>query len=187
MRVRALLLASLLIFSISSTCLALENSTVDYQLPYPGILPDNPLYPLKVLRDKIYDFFLRDPLKKAEFRLLMADKRLFMAIMLADRKKIQLAQQTISKSSKYYEEAVLTLYKAQKEGREITELRSRLIKAGEKHQEIILGLMEDSPEEIKRGLQESLERIVKYREELSSKSLNMQNVTSKIDKAKNRK
>ncbi len=65
------------------------NNEVEYTLAYPGLLPDHPLYPLKVIRDKIYDFFLSDLVKKSEFKLLMADKRLFMAIMLKDRQKIE--------------------------------------------------------------------------------------------------
>src|SRR3989344_6985739 len=48
----------------------------EYTLPYPGILPDNLLYPIKVFRDRIVSFLISDPLKKAEFNLLQADKRL---------------------------------------------------------------------------------------------------------------
>ncbi len=60
---------------------------VEYNLPYPGILPDHPLYFLKQLRDKILDFLITDPVKKAEFYILQADKRLSMGIALTDEKK----------------------------------------------------------------------------------------------------
>ena len=49
---------------------------IQYELPYPGILPDNPLYFLKAIRDNVLGFFITDPLKKADYSLLMADKRL---------------------------------------------------------------------------------------------------------------
>ena len=49
---------------------------VEYELPYPGLLPDNPLYYLKAIRDNILKFLIRDPMKKAEFDLLQSDKRL---------------------------------------------------------------------------------------------------------------
>ena len=54
----------------------LVPSPINYPLAYPGILPDNPLYPLKMLRDRIVFFLINDPFKKAEFNLLQADKRL---------------------------------------------------------------------------------------------------------------
>ena len=34
---------------------------VDYNLPYPGILPDHPLYPLQKIRDWLLVTFTRDP------------------------------------------------------------------------------------------------------------------------------
>src|SRR5438309_421306 len=49
--------------------------SISYQLPYPGMLPDNPLYFLKVIRDGVWSFLLSNPLKKADFDLLQADKR----------------------------------------------------------------------------------------------------------------
>ncbi|MBI2029476.1 hypothetical protein HYT02_03610 [Candidatus Gottesmanbacteria bacterium] len=79
----------------------------EYILPYPGMLPDNPLYKLKVLRDKIYDFFIKDPIKKAQFKLLMADKRMNMARMLSDQKgNNSLASDTIVDAVSYYSGAV---------------------------------------------------------------------------------
>ena len=43
------------------------ETTVKYELPYPGILPDNPLYFLKQIRDWIMERLITDPLKKIEF------------------------------------------------------------------------------------------------------------------------
>jgi hypothetical protein len=43
-----------------------ENK-VAYQLPYPGILPDHPLYFLKALRDRLHLFFNRSLQKKQKF------------------------------------------------------------------------------------------------------------------------
>src|SRR5271154_6818482 len=47
---------------------------IDYQLPYPGMFPDNPLYFLKVFRDQLTAFFLSKPLDRAQFDLLQSDK-----------------------------------------------------------------------------------------------------------------
>src|SRR3989344_5431146 len=82
------------------------KKSVEYNLPYPGLLPDSPFYSLKSLRDKIVSFLISSPLKKAEFNLLQADKRLNAGLYLfnsakqnggdKDAKKINLAIVTIS-------------------------------------------------------------------------------------------
>src|SRR3989344_1770388 len=77
-----------------------ENKSVDYDLPYPGLLPDHPLYFLKMMRDSAIGFLISDPLKKAEFDLLQADKRLNSGLYLLHNdkdKNAELAQSTISK------------------------------------------------------------------------------------------
>lgn len=62
------------------------TSKVEYVLPYPGILPTNPLYFLKSFRDWIIESLISDPIKKSEFYLLQADKKLGMALVLHDAK-----------------------------------------------------------------------------------------------------
>jgi hypothetical protein len=54
---------------------------VDYDLPYPGILLDHPLYFLKKLRDRIMLSLLTDPVKLIEFNILQSDKFLSMAVL----------------------------------------------------------------------------------------------------------
>lgn len=163
---RCLLLTLFILFFLPSTILASQINSVNYNLPYPGILPDHPLYPIKVVRDKLYDFFLRDLIKKTEFKLLMADKRLGMGIALMDKGKPELAEQTISKGTKYYEEAVLTLYKAEQEGRDVSIVKNKLIDASKKYQEIILAYQKTTESHVVAGLQGSLDRVIKYQLEL---------------------
>src|SRR5690242_4265879 len=51
--------------------------SVDYDLPYPGsVTPDNILWPMKALRDKVWLSLTINPSKKADLELLIADKRL---------------------------------------------------------------------------------------------------------------
>ena len=79
---------------------------VNYELPYPGMLPDNPLYVLKAIRDGIVKFLINDPLKKAQFSLLVAEKRMFAGKLLIEKGEDELAITTISKSNNYLEEAL---------------------------------------------------------------------------------
>lgn len=166
MRNRCLLLTFFILLFLPSIIHASQLNNTNYILPYPGILPDHPLYPLKVIRDKVYDFLLRDLVKKTEFKLLMADKRFFMGIMLMDKGKPELSEQTISKGSKYFEEAVLILYKAEQEGREVSIVRHKLIDASKKYQEIITAYQKTTATHVTSGLQGSLDRVLKYQSEL---------------------
>src|SRR5438105_4293482 len=66
----------------------------DYKLPYPGILPDNPLYFIKTARDRLVGFLISDPVRKAEFDVLQADKRIGMGELLVSKKKWDLSYTT---------------------------------------------------------------------------------------------
>lgn len=109
----------------------------EYILPYPGILPDNPLYQLKVLRDKIYDFFTKDPVKKVQFKLLMADKRMNMARMLAEKGNTSLASDTIVDAVSYYNGAVNIFLSVNPQEISTDGLGPRLKEAGIAYQPII--------------------------------------------------
>jgi hypothetical protein len=83
--VKKVFLASILIFLlfVKSDVVVAKEATgsasienVEYYLPYPGLLPDNPLYYLKAIRENIQKFFISDPLRKAQFDLLQANKTL---------------------------------------------------------------------------------------------------------------
>ncbi|MEK7536762.1 MAG: DUF5667 domain-containing protein [Patescibacteria group bacterium] len=83
------------------------HKPIDYLLAYPGkIHPDNPLWYLKVVRDKTWYLFTFNSSKKSELNLLFADKRLNSARELFNRNKPDLGFSTLTKSSKYLEKAI---------------------------------------------------------------------------------
>lgn len=148
----------------------MEQKEVDYDLPYPGILPNHPLYFLKQFRDNVLDFLIRDPLKRSEFNLLMADKRINMANFLANKGEYKMAEEISSEAEQYYTKAVDELTKAEEQGREITnELVEKLSTASRKHRQVISDLEKSSPEEVKQGYQKVLETI-------SQAEANLQNI-----------
>ncbi len=106
----------------------------EYALPYPGILPDSPVYFLKNLRDQTVLFFLRDKTQKSFYLLLMSDKRLGAGQVLVNTGKISLGEITLVKSEDYFKQAVDLADKNNKD------LISKLVVAGSKHQEILEGL-----------------------------------------------
>jgi len=77
----------------------------DYQLPPAGILPDHPLYILKVLGERAVLIFTSDPVVQVKLQLLYADKRLSAAESLLDKGKSALAVETIIKGEQYLTEA----------------------------------------------------------------------------------
>lgn len=126
------------IFAQNSSPSALPKvENVEYFLPYPGILPDNPLYFLKVVRDSVVGFFVSDKLKKADYDLLMADKRLVSASFLIDKKNYELGITTLSKAENYFEQAVQLIGDAKKQGRDVDSTIDKYLTASQKHQEII--------------------------------------------------
>ncbi|OGH10737.1 MAG: hypothetical protein A3B38_03455 [Candidatus Levybacteria bacterium RIFCSPLOWO2_01_FULL_36_13] len=110
---------------------------VEYELPYPGLLPDNPLYYLKAIRDNILKFLIRDPMKKAEFDLLQSDKRLGASYALLKKGNYDLCITTLSKSGNYFDDAIANIFKAKKQGEKVDQLLDRMITSSIKHQLVI--------------------------------------------------
>jgi len=120
-----------------------------YNLPYAGLLPDSPLYFLKAIRDRLVDMLISDNLKKAEFTLLQADKRLSMAIALMDKGKPELAESTESKGQNYLKRTITLREKANREGQDVVGFTAKLRKSLEKHEDVLLGLTSRSQGSVK--------------------------------------
>jgi hypothetical protein len=123
---------------------------VDYYLPYPGILPDHPLYWLKMIRDRVQLWLTTQPLAKAEKLLLYADKRLGAGWALIEGNKQELGVTTLSKGEKYLTRAIAEAGKLG-EGGDETRFKERLGKGIRKHQEV-LGLLKEKMGEEYEGM-----------------------------------
>lgn len=152
------------------------SAIVKYDLAYPGILPDHPLYKLKVLRDKITAVTISDPRKKVDFYLLNADKGILASAMLIDKGKIDLAAQTALKAEHNYTLLTQELYRLAKEPEE--EFYKKLNTASKKHQEVLMSLVKRVTEEKQKTFLtvidfskrnwESVEKYKKIQEELKA-------------------
>ena len=133
--------------------------TPDYLLPYPGILPDSPLYGFKTLRDKIVSIMIGDPLKKAEFDLLQADKRIGAALQLlktGNKEKQLVALSTISKGQNYYEEAIEKLAEARKQGTGVTIIDTNMKRAGATH----IYLLQQAKKSVAKQLHPEMDQLI---------------------------
>lgn len=124
---------------------------------FPGILPDHFLYPLKMIRDRIWLFLTTNPLKKAELLLIFADKRIWAAQMLVDKGKADLAVSTATKAEKYLERAIAQEARARAAGKDTAALLERLSQATLKHEAMLLGVKERVPDQAKGVIEKTLE------------------------------
>lgn len=141
-----------------------QNPTIDYKLPYPGILPDSPLYNLKTFRDRLISFFISDPTKKSEFDLLQADKRLNSAIILfaEGSKKYDLAETTVSKGENYFEDAMKNLKTAKTQGEVIEQsLLGNFELSSKKHKEVLKDMVSKTSGDLQKRFSKDLERMDK--------------------------
>ncbi|MEK7587591.1 MAG: hypothetical protein AAB457_02125 [Patescibacteria group bacterium] len=126
-------------------------SVMAYQFPWPGILPDHPLYKLKVLRNKIIAKIIYSPVKRVEFDLLMADKTLYASKLLLDKGQGDLAKETALKGENYFSILVTDYARAKGKNQVIPgQLRARIVRAYEAHQQLIDYLGQKAPEADKK-------------------------------------
>jgi len=131
---------------------------VNYDLPYPGILPGKPLYSLKIVRDRIVEFFIGDSLKKSYFYLLQADKRLSASIYLFELNQNELGETTLSKSQNYLEKSLNKAGEAKNSQKDIGELAAKIKLSSIKQKQEIQKLINKSKGEIRLKLSEDLKR-----------------------------
>ena len=131
---------------------------IDYYLPYPGILPDHPLYWLKMARDRVFLWLTRDPTTKLERLLLYADKRIGAAEALIKGGKSDLGLSTASKAEKYLEQAVDQLEVVKNKDKDKAERLEELLgRATLKHKEVLEGVLEKVPEQAKSAIERAIE------------------------------
>lgn len=141
---------------------------IEYQLPYPGLLPDSPLYFLKVTRDRIISFLIADPLKKGEFNLLQADKRLNAGVLLFQKGKQELAQSTISKGENYFEQAIQKIEEAKSQGQKTDAFATKLSLSAKKHKEVLKVLEKKASKNTKEGIVALRERASRFEKQVDS-------------------
>jgi len=135
---------------------SVQKQEIDYFLAYPGILPDHFLYPVKMIRDRIWLWLTVEPLKKAELMLLFADKRLGAGKVLIEGNKVDLGISTLSKAEKYLQRSLTQIETIQKKDEKTRLFWEKLTTAAAKHEEILVSLKEKVGDSAKPALEESL-------------------------------
>ncbi len=147
---------------------AIMQTPVTYELPYPGLLPDTILYPLKTLRDRVIRFFISNPQKQAAFDLLQADKRLAAGEYLLAEKNpnAPLISQTVSKGENYFGDAIMRIKIAQHEGMLTNDFLGKLQNAAIKHQQVLYTMAMKTQGTLKENLLEDITRVQGFEDEV---------------------
>jgi len=146
-----------------STPVRAAQESIVYNLPYPGLLPDHPLYFIKALRDKILEAMTRDNIKKAELYLLLSDKRMAMAIDLVKKGKDKQAIETATKGEKYFIKIPGLLSESKKQGvTGSSQFVDKLKLSNAKHREILENFLKDLPQ----GWSDSINQAIKINDEV---------------------
>lgn len=158
-----ILLISFLTYVMEYVPVIAAQETVIYNLPYPGILPDNPLYILKVIRDQLMIFGTRENIKKAQLYLLLSDKRIGMAISLSKKGKEKQAIEVAGKAEKYFFNIPQLLIDAKKQGSgSSSEFIQTLKLSNAKHKEILDSFLKDLPQ----GMNDSINEVIKINKQV---------------------
>ena len=137
----------------ASSVLGEEDINIDYNLAYPGkVLPDSPFWPLKALRDRVWLWLTTNSSRKAELKLLFADKRISMSKILFERGKPEIGYSTLTKAEKYLKEAGSSEMENRKKGIDTSEFLERLAKASLKHAQVIDEILEIAPEDARPNI-----------------------------------
>jgi hypothetical protein len=141
---------------------AKTENKVEYYLAYPGILPDHPLYWLKMLRDRFMLWLATDSTLKTDKLLLYADKRLGAAKVLVEGGKVQLGITTATKGEKYLEQAISQYNKTAAAGKNNAELKTKLSNATMKHVEVLTTMLPKTTDSTKTVLEELINKTKQF-------------------------
>ena len=126
-----------------SQSINIEEKEVLYQLPYPGLLPDHPLYLVKVVRDNILLFTTRDNYKKSNLYLHLSDKHMSASIELADKGSEQLAIKELIKAEDQFLHIPNLLKEIKDQGGSYpSDFTLELYQSNAKHKQVIADVME---------------------------------------------
>jgi hypothetical protein len=143
-----------------------ESACVDYALPYPGLLPDSPLYFLKVARDVVTKFFISDSFKKAEYDLLQADKNLNTGyyLFLKNVNKDKMILSSISRGETSFENVIKDISAAKEQGVDVMDFVDKMTLSLQKHKEILTEIKKGTSSKDKEGVEKELKRVRDFQE-----------------------
>ncbi len=116
--------------------IALANASGStYVLPYPAAMPGSPIYKINLIKEKVDRFWYFGDFGQFTYNLKLSDKYLVEAKTLFEYKQYLLAYNALKKSNYYYSFILPALKRADAAGKNITDKKSILTSASNKHVE----------------------------------------------------
>lgn len=147
---------------------SIAPTPINYELPFPGILPGTPLYSVKVFRDKLSELMTSTPFKKSEFYLLQADKKLAASLILFKNGDDDLAIETLESNINYLEMSYEKMIEADKMQESVLDIHAKIKASNLKQLEEIENLMEPENKEKLEKLQESYNKAKELRNKVNA-------------------
>ena len=138
---------------------------INLDLPKPGLTPDSPFYFFDTIGKKISLFFTFSPDKKAEKAIQFAEERLAEVKAMGEKNKTKALASANQAYQEYLNLANQKTKEAKGEGRDVEELAILITETTLKHQEILLEVFENVPEEAKVAIEEAIQASRKGSEE----------------------
>jgi hypothetical protein len=160
---------SLRVEARSESSIEFDIKKVEYTLPYPGLLPDNPFAIIKNIRDDILVFTIRDNEKKARFILSLSDKHAAYALGLINKGKDNLAIKEIQAAENEFMEIPNILSEIKEQGGSISQdFVLELYQSNNKHKEVIHEMLSRLTNPNLTEIQDILEKNEAIKKELDS-------------------
>ncbi len=137
----------------------IEEQAANYHLPYPGILPDHPLYIVKMVRDRLVEWLTFDRLKKAELFEMYADKRMGAARALIEGGQAELGVETARKAVRYQERAIEKTEEMKRDGRDVGDVANMIEKATAKHEQVLSTIEQKAAKQGQEGISKVQEKV----------------------------
>lgn len=110
----------------SSAALAAESTPSAEDLPTVHVLPDNPLYFLKTLKEKVQLLIIRSASGQADLLLKFAQKRLAEALKVAEKGKVHISEKLFEAFGRDMEVAQEKIKEAKRKGEQTRDLLVKL-------------------------------------------------------------
>lgn len=144
MRKRTGALIAVFIFFLFFATSVLAKSS--YVLPYPSSMPGSSFYKPRLLLVSLLQYWYFGNFGSFSYNLKQSDKYLVEAKTLFEYNQYLLAYNALKKSDEYFKRTLPNLENARREGKDITQNRTILSAASEKHIEILAILSSQVPE-----------------------------------------
>lgn len=154
-----------ILFFVPKTYIYAESS---YVLPYPSSMPGSFAYKFHLVYENFSKYWYFGEFGQFDYNLKMADKYLVEAKTLFEYKQYLLGYKALRKSDFYFPKILLSLIKAEKNNKNITQKRIILKKAALKHTETLQRMITDTPNTFNWQPEKSLPTILNLKKALNN-------------------